>query len=267
MDTPQQPPHQPQQNPLLARIQIPGESFTLPSRSLFYNSGEVTPTCRDTGVVHVYPMKTIDEIIMRSPDKVFSGDAVTEVFSRCIPDILQPRELLQKDVDFLVVALRKVSYGPESAVTHTHSCDDVPHEYNINIGTILNKAKALDPTQVVGRFTVKVGNGQLVKIEPIRYKDVIRLMQGMLEDVDPEVQQLMLLDSLCDIITAVDEFSDKPLIKEWLHSIPVMWANQISAVIDDTSKWGPDYQIHVECKGCNESIEVEAPLNPISFFT
>ena len=59
-------------NPLLRNIQLPGDTVRLPSRGIFYNNGELTPSTQN-GEVHVYPMKAIDEIIMRSPDKLLSG--------------------------------------------------------------------------------------------------------------------------------------------------------------------------------------------------
>ena len=91
---------QPRSNPLLERIRIPGETFTLPSQGIFYKNGELDDDSKN-GEVYIYPMVTYDEIVLKTPDKLFSGEAITEVFQRCVPQIKKPMELLAKDVDFI----------------------------------------------------------------------------------------------------------------------------------------------------------------------
>jgi len=88
-------------NPLLTRVEMPGSTFQLPSRGLFYDNGELRDDV-EMGEVHVHPMSAFDEILMKTPDALFSGEAVHKVFLRCIPQVLQPVELLAKDVDFLL---------------------------------------------------------------------------------------------------------------------------------------------------------------------
>ena len=83
------------ENPLLSKVRMPGETYRLPSNDLFYHNDELDPSVRD-GEVHVYPMTAVDEIIMKSPDMLFSGKAVEEVFLRCVPQIKKPMELLGK---------------------------------------------------------------------------------------------------------------------------------------------------------------------------
>src|SRR5271170_226889 len=118
-------------NPLLERIRMPGETFRLPSGALFYptESGILDSTVTD-GEVHIHPMTALDEIALKTPDLLFSGLAVIQVFGRCIPQIKDAKRLLAKDVDFLLVALRKVSYGPEMELSYTHDCEKAKsHNY------------------------------------------------------------------------------------------------------------------------------------------
>ena len=100
-----------------------GSTFQLPSRGLFYKKGELRDDV-EMGEVHVHPMSAYDEILMKSPDQLYSGESVDKVFRRCIPQILNPSELISKDVDFLLVCLRQVTYGNDMEVTYTHSCED-----------------------------------------------------------------------------------------------------------------------------------------------
>ena len=97
-------------NPLIERSRIPGEIHRLPSRGIFYTNGELDGSVRD-GELQIFPMTLIDEITMKSPDLLFSGDAVKQVLGRCVPQVLKPGQLLSKDVDFLMLVIRKASYG------------------------------------------------------------------------------------------------------------------------------------------------------------
>lgn len=118
------------ENPLLSKIKLPGKRFRLPSRGLFYTNGELKDTVQD-GEVEVLSMSTIDEINLRSPDYLFSGEAIEKVFKRCIPEVEQPLKLLSPDVDFLLTALRIVSYGEQTEIeTRCPKCEERQNEEN-----------------------------------------------------------------------------------------------------------------------------------------
>jgi DNA-directed RNA polymerase subunit M/transcription elongation factor TFIIS len=99
-------------NPLLNKIKLPGRRFRLPSRGLFYTSGELADNVID-GEIELFSMTAVDEISLRSPEYLYSGEAIERVLSRCAPEVKKPLKLLAKDVDFILTALRVVSYGDE----------------------------------------------------------------------------------------------------------------------------------------------------------
>jgi hypothetical protein len=82
-------------NPLLEKLKkkIPGETFRLPSRGLFYTNGELDPEV-ENGEIVIYPMTTVDELALRSPDMLFQGTAITQVIRRTVPQILKPERLI-----------------------------------------------------------------------------------------------------------------------------------------------------------------------------
>jgi len=257
------------ENPLLQRVRLPGETHKLPSGGIFYTDGELTDDVKN-GEIHIYPMTAMDEIVTRTPDKLFSGEAVIEVFKRCVPQVAKPLEIFQKDLDFIMVALRKVSYGPEFEIIHTHNCEQAKeHTYNVNMDKFIKGAKSLNPTSVSSKFQVALENGQSVSIHPIRFKDVISMMQVILTSEDDnsiEVQGNM-IDTLISVISSVDDVSDKALIKEWLETIPAGWTHKISGAIDNTTDWGPEFKTKIKCKDCEKMMTVEVPMNPLSFFS
>lgn len=264
-----QPANQPPTNPLLSRIQLPGETFTLPSGGLFYTHGELDPTIKDAEI-HVHPMTAIDEITIKTPDLLFSGEAVKQVFARCIPQVLKIDTMLAKDIDFLLVCLRKVSYGNELRLDYTHDCDNAnEHTYTVDIGEFIQKSKRIDPTTISTKFSVTMPNDQVVHLQPVMFKEFVHLMQiSNPEDItDPIVVRDMMIESVSNIITSVDEVTDKNLIKEWLAQVPPQYLRLINDHVDQTLEWGPEFKSTIKCKDCGGSAELIAPMNPLYFFT
>jgi|GEM_PF-1534337 len=254
-------------NPLMEKIRMPGQTYQIPSQGIFYTNGEIASDVTN-GEVHVYPMTTIDEIVIRTPDKLFSGDAIRDVFKRCIPAVLKPTELFAKDVDFLMVCLRQVSYGENFEVIHTHDCPDAqPHDYTIKMNQFIKNTKQLDPTSIKSKFSVILDNGQMVNLHPIQYRDVLSLMQVFEEEITPTKQQDRMVTTLTGIVSDVDGITNKEFIKEWLIGIPVLLAKQLSKAIDATTDWGPDFTVKTKCQDCGKPTELNVPMNPVSFFT
>lgn len=256
-------------NPLMDRIRLPGETFTLPSKGVFYDD---TIIDAKNAEVHVHPMTAIDEIVMKTPDLLFRGEAVDQVFKRCIPQILDTKRLLAKDVDFLMTCLRKISFGDDMQIEYTHNCKDAKtNTYTVNINQFIQNAKRIDPTTLNSSFSVKLPNDQVVNIRPIRFGDFTKIMQNlnneMDSDITPEQVRDSVIDAVADVIVDVDGVTDRDFILEWLAGIPPQFTKMINDKVNKSSDWGPDFDITVKCKDCGEEVKFNAPLNPLSFFT
>lgn len=254
-------------NPLLERVKIPGETIRLPSNGIFYRNGELSPEVVN-GEIHIYPLTTMSEILLRSPDKLLNGDALVEVLAQCAPQVLKPMDLLTKDVDYLLTALRKVTYGDSLEINYTHTCEDAKeHTYTISLSKILASSKMINPASLNSTFVMNMENGQTVRLQPMRFKNVIEIIQsvGITEDYNVVSEQLT--RSVASMISSVDEIEDPELIIEWLKTIPSSWFNQISKAIEKISDWGIDFTYHEKCKDCGQEVELSVTLNPLTFFT
>lgn len=259
-----------QTNPLLQGLQrIPGETFRLPSLGMFYHNGELDPSVQD-GEIHVYPMKTIDEILIKTPDKLFSGKAIEEVFNRCIPQVNKPLELLSADVDYLLVCLRKVSYGPEIVIPWQHDCEEAKqHDYQIDVEQFIHNAKTIDPTTTQQRYALNLENGQKITLVPPKFKDVLDLYQMMQlgENASEEEIEEHVINTLMGMIESVDDISQRKFIKEWLHQLPTSYVKEINNKTEEISDWGPNFETTVQCKDCGQDVQITTPINPVAFFT
>lgn len=260
-----------QVNPLLSRVHLPGETFALPSGGVFYTPGVELDSEVENAEVHVSPMTALDEIVMKTPDKLFSGDAVREIFARCIPQVKDVNRVLAKDIDFLLICLRKVSYGDEYQIEFKHDCKDAKmHSYVISVVDFIRRAKKIDPTSTNALFGCTMSNDQRVLLQPIRYDDFIKVLQAndlSEKEQNPEKIHNILIDSTSNVIKSVDEVDDPEMIREWLRQVPPPFISKINESVDKTLQWGPDFTSEVECKDCGKPMEVTAALNPLTFFT
>lgn len=264
-------------NPLLQSLRLPGETVRLPSRALTYTTDQVDPEVLETGEVHVHPMTTFEELLMKSPDMLFTGQAIVQTFTRCVPQIRNPMELLAKDVDFLLVSLRKLTYGPVVDVTFTHNCDQAQeHNYKVNIREFMQKNKEVNPEEFATLRTVTVESGQRVVLRPFLLQDFVTASQRAathpnLEDMT-EIELVtftkeIIIDNLVPAIERVDDVTDQAFIKQWLQELPPPWLNSLSEVVRKINAFGLEFDVDTTCKDCGEKVTVTVPLNPQSFFT
>jgi hypothetical protein len=249
---------------------MPGETYRLPSQGLFYKNGELDPSVVN-GEIHIFPMTAYDEIVVRSADKLFSGDAIVEVFNRCIPQVLQPRKLLAKDVDYIFVCLRYVTYGANLPLEYKHTCENAKtHGYEVPLLPIIKQAKQIDPTSVTKQYTVRTSDGKTVKLRPTTIDAMIKLNQNIdhLND-EINIQKLAtdVFETLTDGIESVDAITNPVHINEWLRSLSAGDVRLITNQVADVSDWGVRPVHEVQCRDCGEKIQLQFVTNPVSFFS
>lgn len=252
-------------NPLLEKIRIPGETFRLPSRGAYYTHGELDDDVVD-GEVHVMPLTTVDELALKSPDKLYTGQAVAEVFGRRIPQIKQPLNLLSKDVDYLMMCLRLVSYGDAIELTLKHDCEHAEEfDYQFSTRQFIKEAREVDPTKQV---KIELDNGQVVTMRPPSFEDVLGmyLVEDKLDKMSDNEIANAISSNLAGMVASVDDIDDRVMITEWLEEIPAGWVSKITDKIVAVSDWGVDSSATIKCPNCGEDWTIQVPTNPITFF-
>jgi hypothetical protein len=268
-------------NPLLTKSRMPGAKFQLPSQGQFYTNGELDSHVKN-GEVHVYPMTAYDEILLKTPDLLLSGEAIQKVFKRCIPEVLDPLNLFNGDIDFLTVCLRSVSFGSVVDITHNHHCSEsaIPHSYSITIDDFVQRTKMIDPTTLMQQYTCKMPNGFVVHFTPIRYNALIDMMNADTnEKLTPEqihdksssqlaslVSKIVIPPNKDEPSSSTEVVTNKEMIIEWIQSLAIGDIRIMNATMDSMADWGTNMNYNVTCKDCNQPISIRIPLNPISFF-
>jgi hypothetical protein len=256
-------------NPLLEKLKLPGRIFQLPSRGVFYTNGELATDVRE-GEVHVQPMSAMDEINLKNPDQLFSGTAVNLVFKQCVQGVEKPSDLLSKDVDAIMLFLRTVTYGPSYEFIARHHCEGgKEHTYVADIDQVINEMKLIDPTTIDELYTVTLKNGQVVKLRPNRYQQVLDLIKANENKTEISVddQRKNLTMMLLGVIKSVDGITDAAKIQEWIGQIQSPMVNRIAEKIESVNDWGSNLKWKCVCRDCGKDFVVDIPINPVSFFT
>lgn len=273
---------------LLDKIRMPGATFRLPSEARFYKDGEVD---LENGKPEVYvsPLTTMDELALVSTDKLLNGTAIDEVFSRCIPAIKKPRQMLARDVDYLVIALRVVSLGAGVDITAKHTCPDAKaHIYDLDAEQHL-----LDPTKRIApedasRYEIDLSNGIHISLRPMTYGDLLAVQevldsinklhqqlngttkaserQALADKIKEETHRYYVVRSLA-MINHIDEVTDRETLETVLTRLPLPLRTEFIQAQDSVDVWGPPTTVTLKCKDCGEEMEVDLDLNPVGFFT
>lgn len=257
-------------NPLLSLIRMPGETFRLPSQGLFYTNGELDDSVIN-GELEVYPMTAMEEVILSTPDKLLSGKAVIEIFSNCIPQIKNPGALLSKDVDFLMVCLRMVTFGQYMEISYQHDCENAKqHSYMVDLQKMIRETRAMDATKLRDEYTHVLSNGQCVKLKPLTYRDMVALFQNTAmtkaEGSSDEENRKLFIETLARVIQSVDEETNKDFIEEWVSKIPWGWKRDVEKAAQSVSQWGTEFVSTHVCKDCGDELKIYVSANPVNFF-
>lgn len=268
------------ENPLVAGFKkVPGLSIRLPTRALLYEANEVNDTVLKTGEIHIHPMSAKDELILKSPDLLLSGDGFEMVVKRCIPGIKTPLKLFQPDVDAILIGLRIATYGDDLSIRVDNPFYDSEKkgsakelDYTVNLTPILAQSKYVEDLK---DFVITLENKQVVTICPLRYEASLRIVQEDFGEVGVEekdkekvLQKKLKLfeETVLSMIREVDGITNREQVREWLEILPVSMFRDITEKVDFLANLGPSLLTKVKDPVSDETWDVALPINPADFF-
>jgi hypothetical protein len=111
-------------------------------------------------------MTNTDEIHVRNPDGLFTGDGMVEVIKSCIPAIKNPWAICNIDIEAIVVAIRAASIDDEmEIITTCPSCEEET-KYGVNLTNILAEKVNIDYSKTLDIGELKI------KFRPLTYKEI-----------------------------------------------------------------------------------------------
>lgn len=275
------------QNPLKAFFRKPGIWIKLPSQGKFYS---VKPNeLNDMGEIPVYPMTAKDELMMKNADGLLNGSAIFDLVRSCTPCIVDPENMPSVDLDAILLAVRKCTYGDTLTVNTKHDCDDAKeHEVGVNLNAMIGDITVIDTID-----PVTFDNGVKIFIKPISVKSILSLNWVQYEqirnlqiaeqrNVDEKTkvdmlqasyqklteESLKIVSGCVDTVLLPDgvTVTDQNLIKEWIVDLSRPDYKKLEGAVMSTNTKGVKKDFSVVCSECGKEYESSIDLNPTTFF-
>lgn len=268
-------------NPLQKYYRQPKLFISLPSKGLYYPQGNLKG---DYNNAPIFGMTGLDEILFKTPDALFNGDASSKVIESCCPYISDARNMPSFDVDAVLIAIRMATYGETMTVTSRCTACQTENDYEINLGKIVEYFSSLgfDNTVKFGEITIK--------LRPLTYQQMTNFslenfkLQRLLFQIGdvPEAEQQEQLDSVYkrlgelqvelfmssieSVMTPETTVTDSELIRDWLQNTDREVYNTVKQKLElNKDIWSIPKQ-HTKCSSCGHEDDIEITLDQSNFF-
>jgi hypothetical protein len=274
-----------QSNPLKAYFRKPGIYIKLPSQGKFY---DVKPAdLNEMGEIPVYPLTAKDELLLKNADSLLNGNALTQLINSCAPSIVDPVNMPSIDLDAILVAIKRCTYGEKLDVTTQCECEAV-NEVSVDLNQLIAGISVLEENPPIEHesgikiFTKPITVKHLLSLNWVQYEQ-IRTLQLAEQQNMPEKEKMDLLtksyetlttESINVVSSSIDTVllpdgsvvSDKKMIEEWVRDLSKPEYTKLETAIMDTNKKGVSKEFNVQCQKCSTVYKSSLDLNPTTFF-
>jgi len=161
-------------NPLINYFRQAKIYLTLPSGGKYYKEGSLELT--ESGELPVMPMTAKDELALKTPDALLSGQATVDLIQSCIPNIKNAWDMPSLDIDACLIAIRIASYGEHMGISVVPPGLKEEIEYTVDL------------RQILDRYTNAVFNDKfktkdfIVTVRPLSYKEFSQVSMQTFEE-------------------------------------------------------------------------------------
>ena len=270
------------QNPLQQYFRQPKIYISLPSKGLYNSVGTVEG---DLTNMPVFGKTGMDEIILKTPDALISGESAVKVIQSCCPNIKDAWGLSAIDTNLLYAAIKIATYGSKISVTQTCPGCSAENDYDLDLNVVVEHYSNCEYDN-----KLKVGD-LVVKTQPISYRlttdlgiRTFKLQQRLaqIQRLESEDEQNELFkDLFVELRNAQNELylasvesvevnnavvTEREFISEWLNNCDKEIFDLLKAHVDkNRNVWNlPTYS--VKCTTCDTESNVYIELDQTNFF-
>jgi hypothetical protein len=269
-------------NPLQKYFRQPKIFIKLPSNGVYTKPGVITG---DPANMAVYGMTGMDEIIIKTPDALITGESTVKVIESCCPNITNGWDISNLDLDLILTSIRIATYG--NKITIGHKCEhcSTDNEYELELNVLVDHYNHLvfDNKAVL--------KDVVVRLQPLTYKQVtefgqknfqLRQKLNQTKDIENEEDrtkevsriyaefgklQTEVYSANIEAIEAGNQVvTERPFINEWLENSEKESFDQIRNQIDNNTDLTKTPPQRVECDNCHKENTLSIVLDHSTFF-
>jgi len=269
-------------NPLQQFFRQPKIYISLPSKGIYNSQGMIQG---DVNHLPVYGMTGMDEIIMKTPDALISGDSTVKVIQSCVPAITNPWELSNLDTDTVLTAIRVATFGSDLPVTRTCTNCGTENEYTVDLNQYIehyqsceyhNQVKLKDLTvtirplnyQQTTEFSLKNFQiqQQLIQLEKLEDEAERKQLTSQFFQELALLRNEVFAAGIESVSIGTTVVTDPGHIKEWLENTDRDVMDSIRAVVEENQQVWSTPSRKVVCQNCNHESTLSVDLDQSSFF-
>lgn len=265
---------------------MPGIYVPLPTRGKFLPEG----SCKlnEKGEVAIYPMRLADEMMLKNPDALMSGNAIESLFESCVPGISTPSLISSPDVDVLLLGIRVASVGRQMEMEAT--CPECGKEcaFICDLPEMLARVKEVDLDSIVrisDEVTVEirpytVANMGFVGQKIFEYQrqlqaldlndglptEIAQQQRTIIYKAISQLQDDMLAKTVVSVNTPEGSVTDPEKIRMFLFNVASQVNKAIEARQQSVTAAAMDKNLEIECEYCKHKWSTEIDFDPTNFF-
>lgn len=269
------------QNPLQAFYRQPKIFISLPSGGMYNKLGSLTG---DVTNMPIFSMTGMDEIIVKTPDALLSGESTVSIINSCCPSVKDAWEVTALDTDMLLTAIRIATFGNTLEIVQTCPKCKTENDYDIDLGSVIDHFGRCkyENTIVHGSLTIK--------LQPLPYRKStefsirnFKLQQRLVaassepEDVQKEIVNQLFKElgiiqndiysaSIESVDTGEVVVTEPNFIYEWLTNCDKEVFDKIRNQFNINKETWKIPNVKVKCTSCNHDSEVSIDLDQSNFF-
>lgn len=197
----------------------------LPSKGNWYPKG----TLETAGEVPVYSMTASDEIKLKTPDALYTGQAVAKMIERCVPSIKDAFMMPIVDLDYLLAAIRLASYG--DTLNLTGKCSECNNEdtFGIELQTLLDHY-----SNAQFEYEIRVEDF-ILRLRPLTFKELTEIQK----------ESFIVQRQLAQYIPTIkDEEEKQKVLNELYDRINTLQENVIYSIVTEITTPDGDKETH-----------------------
>ena len=154
----------PQLNPLAMFMRQPKIYIHLPSNGEYWPEGSLEIS--ETGEYPVFSMTAQDEMLLKIPDALMSGQAVVDVVQHCMPNIKNAWHTPTLDLDVILIAIRLATYG--EMMKTPIKIGEVEMDYVVDLRTVMDSLQS----NINWIPYISISEDLTIYVRPINYKQL-----------------------------------------------------------------------------------------------
>ena len=155
------------------------------------------------GEIPVFPMTAKDELLVKNADALLNGTALYQLVKSCVPCIENPEQMPAVDLDAILVAVKRCTYGENMDVTTVCTNTECGHknEIRINVNSLISSIKVINEVPPIEHesgikiFVRPITVKNIIDLNWVQYEQIRQIQMAEKKDLDDKQRSDILTDS------------------------------------------------------------------------